>query len=266
MPWDFLIHFNGWILVLGLSLWFFLLWVLQLQRKNASLADVGFCVGLWILVLVCALNGQGDSDRRFLVGLLASLYAFRLGGHLFFDRVWQKNEDPRYQYLRKWLGKGEEIGAFLYFQLQGPACLFFAGLFCWVMSHPETGLGLWDLFSVLLICVALVGEAFADRQLARFRANPLNKGKILETGLWRYSRHPNYFFESLHWWAYLPMAVGLPWFGLVIIWPIVMTGSLLWITGIPWAEAQALKNRGESYRRYQHRTNRCFPWFPRKVS
>lgn len=102
----------------------------------------------------------------------------------------------------------------------------------------------------------------ADRQLERFRANPENRGKVLRDGLWRYSRHPNYFFDVVHWCAYVPLAVGLSWAWLALAWPLFMMVSLLWVTGVPLAEAQALKTRGGAYRAYQRTTNRMIPWKP----
>jgi steroid 5-alpha reductase family enzyme len=192
------------------------------------------------------------------------LYAVRLGHHLFMHRVWNKSEDPRYQKFRRLLGSWESVGIFCYFQLQVPVCLFFAGLLCWVMNHPTDGFRWWDALGGIIFLVAILGESVADRQLELFRHDPLNKGKALKSGLWRYSRHPNYFFESLHWWAYVPLAVGLPWSSLSIFWPLLMTVSLIWITGVPWAEAQALVSRGNDYREYQRTTSVFFPWFPRK--
>jgi steroid 5-alpha reductase family enzyme len=110
---------------------------------------------------------------------------------------------------------------------------------------------------------SIAGESIADRQLARFRADPAHRGRTCRAGLWRYSRHPNYFFEWLHWFTYVALAVGspLPWLSLAG--PIVMYVFLRWVSGIPFTEAQALRTRGEDYRRYQQSTPLLFPWFPR---
>ena len=242
------------------------LWFVHLRWHNASLADVGFCLAFGVIVLGCGVLSAGDLFRRVLISGMGMLYAARLGYHIFSHRVWKKPEDPRYQRIRMMLGRWESVGMFCYFQLQVPAALFFAGLLCWVMNHPAEGIRWWDSLGALIFLVAVVGETLADRQLELFRHNPLNKGKTLQTGLWRYSRHPNYFFESLHWWAYVPLAVGLPWAWTAVFWPILMTVSLLWITGVPWAEAQALASRGDGYREYQRTTSIFFPWFPRTVT
>jgi steroid 5-alpha reductase family enzyme len=114
--------------------------------------------------------------------------------------------------------------------------------------------------------VAVAGEAIADRQLQRFRENPANRGQVCQTGLWRYSRHPNYFCEWLHWWAYVACSGLRP----VTLWgllgPLAMWWFLNRVTGIPPTEAQSLKSRGEAYRRYQQTTSRFFPWPPRAES
>ena len=245
-----------------LSILFVLLWLLHLRIHNASLADVGFCLAFGVVVLICGVSSNGDIVRRMLIAGMGLLYATRLGYHLFNNRVWNKPEDRRYQSIRTLLGKWESVGIFSYFQMQVPACLLFAGLLCWEMNHPADSIRWWDILGVVIFLIAMMGEALADRQLELFRENPANMGKTLQTGLWRYSRHPNYFFESLHWCAYVPFAVGLPWAWVSIFWPLLMTVSLLWVTGVPWAEAQALASRGQTYRDYQRTTNRFFPWFP----
>ena len=146
------------------------------------------------------------------------IYAFRLGSFLFIKRVLHKPEDSRYHTIRAKLGAWESVGIFSYFQVQVPASLFFAGLPCWIMSHPADGLRWLDGLGVLIFLIANLGEHLADQQLARFRENSGNSGKTLQTGLWRYSRHPNYFFEK-------PTLVGLCAFGYGS--PLVRDGNFL---------------------------------------
>lgn len=263
MPSNIFAVLNLWEWLPWVNSLFIILWVLHLRVRNTSLADVGFCFAFGMIVLACGVFSTGDLSRRVLIAGMGFVYAARLGSHLFSNRVWRKKEDPRYQKLRTLLGGWESVGMFVYFQLQVPASLLFAGLLCWVMNHPTDAFRWWDGVGVMIYLLAIIGGTMADRQLELFRQNPLNKGKTLQTGLWRYSRHPNYFFESLHWWAYVPLAVGLPWSEVAAIWPLLMTSSLLWITGVPWAEAQALASRGDGYREYQRNTSMFFPWFPR---
>ncbi|MDR4494479.1 MAG: DUF1295 domain-containing protein [Nitrospirales bacterium] len=254
------------LLLVGLSVLMGVLWLLHLRVKNASLADAGFCLGLVWIIAVCGLMGEGHFWRRILVVGMGSVYAFRLGWHVMRNRVWRKVEDPRYEWLRSWLGQWEPVGFLGYFVLQIPGCVFFGALLCWVMAHPQEAVRGWDLLAISIFLLAIAGETVADRQLERFRADSENRGKVLREGLWRYSRHPNYFFEFLHWCAYVPLAVGLSWAGLAPVWPLLMLVFLLWITGVPLAEVQALKTRGKAYRAYQRTTNRLFPWMPRRNS
>jgi steroid 5-alpha reductase family enzyme len=132
------------------------------------------------------------------------------------------------------------------------------------MTKPAPGLGAWDLAGVLVWVVTVVGETVADHQLATFRADPANCGRTCRVGLWRASRHPNYFFEWLHWWSYVLLAVGSPWWALTLVGPALMLFFLLKVTGIPAAEAQALASRGEDYRDYQRTTSAFVPWFPKR--
>ena len=115
----------------------------------------------------------------------------------------------------------------------------------------------------LIMFVAFVGETVADQQLYRFKQNPKNHGKTMDQGLWKYSRHPNYFFEWLHWFAYPIIGVAA---GLLSLWiyPILMWLFLYYITGIPFSEQQALKNRGQNYLDYQKRTSMFIPWKPKQ--
>jgi steroid 5-alpha reductase family enzyme len=110
----------------------------------------------------------------------------------------------------------------------------------------------------------MLGLAVADLQLARFKADRCNQGTSCRSGLWRYSRHPNYFFEWVHWWAYAPLAMGVSFWWVALAVPMLLLYFILFVTGIPPTEAQSLASRGEDYRRYQHTTSRFVPWFPRK--
>ena len=116
---------------------------------------------------------------------------------------------------------------------------------------------------MLVWLVAVVGETAADLQLADFKRKPWNHDRVCREGLWYCSRHPNYFFEWVHWWTYVLMAVGLPNAWLTWLGPLVMGWALVKLTGIPLAEEQAVLRRGEDYRRYQRVTSSFFPWFPR---
>ena len=239
-------------------------WALQLRVRNASIADVGWCLGLIAVVLWYVTQATGGVERKMLVALLVVLYAGRLGLHILLNRVIGKAEDARYRRLRERWGASESARMFWYFQLQALAVAAFSLPFLVLIQNPRPSFALVELVGLLLWGTAVFGEARADRQLAQFRARPLNQDRVCRDGLWYYSRHPNYFFEWLHWWAYVVMAVGTPGWLLTWIGPVVMGWALLKVTGIPPAEAQALTSRGEDYRQYQRTTNAFAPWFPKK--
>jgi steroid 5-alpha reductase family enzyme len=125
------------------------------------------------------------------------------------------------------------------------------------------GLAAIEITAIALWTVALIGEAIADAQLERFKAQPSNRGRTCRIGLWRYSRHPNYFFEWLIWVAYALFALASPYGWIAIACPLVMLYLLFRVTGIPATEAQALRTRGEDYRQYQAATSAFVPWFPK---
>jgi steroid 5-alpha reductase family enzyme len=239
------------------------LWALQLRLRNASIADAGWCLGLVLIVCWYAGAAHGDTDRRWLVAIMGSIYALRLGFYILIDRVLGKAEDARYQRLRQEWGEQQHVRMFFYFQLQAAAIALFSLPFLVLMQNPRPTFSLWELAGALLWLLAVTGESMADWQLARFRAKPWNRDRVCREGLWRYSRHPNYFFEWLHWWAYVVMGVGLPNWGVTLLGPLVMGWALLKVTGIPPSEEQAVAGRGEEYRLYQRTTSAFFPWFPK---
>jgi steroid 5-alpha reductase family enzyme len=239
-----------------------ILWALQLRVKNASIADIGWCGGLIATVLWYVSQANGEAERKLLVGLLAAIYAGRLGFYILSDRVIGKGEDARYRRLRHQWGSSAGLFIFGYFQLQAVAVAAFSLPFLVVIQNPRSPFGLMELAGILIWMAAVSGEAAADRQLARFRAKPWNRDRVCRDGLWYFSRHPNYFFEWLHWWSYVVMALGAPGWPLTLIGPVGMGWALLKISGIPLAEQQALATRGEEYRQYQRTTNAFIPWWP----
>lgn len=240
------------------------LWVLQLRVRNASIADVGWCFGLIAVVLWYVTQATGDVERKILVAILVVLYAGRLGFYILLNRVIGKQEDARYRRLRQQWGASERRKMFGYFQLQALAVAAFSIPFLVLIQNPRPPFALIELVGLIIWIVAVPGEAMADWQLARFRAKPWNRDRVCRDGLWYFSRHPNYFFEWLHWWAYVVMAIGTPGWLLTWIGPVTMGWALLKVTGIPLAEAQALASRGEEYRAYQQTTNAFVPWLPKR--
>lgn len=253
--------FYGWVIAALIML---LLWAVQLKTENAGIVDVAWS-------FMTALAGAGfilfdetpDSTRQYLIIALAILWGFRLGFFLY-GRVMNEKEDGRYRYLRQYSGRHAGIVMFIFFQMQATWTLLFAMPF-WAAAQNTAALSWLDGAGVLIWLIAIGGEMISDRQLAAFRANPVNKGKVCRAGLWNYSRHPNYFFEWLHWFAYVLIGYGAPgwwltWLGLVVMYVFITR-----ITGIPYTEKQALRSRGQAYVDYQKTTSSFFPWPPGKT-
>lgn len=251
----------GW---LGMALMMVLVYLVARVNKNAGIVDAGWATGLAILSFFYASVTDGPALRRFLLAALAGFWGLRLGSYLFFNRFVGKPEDGRYRELRSRWGDRAERNLFLFFQFQASWDVLFSLPFLAVVFNPTPALGTWDLVGSAIWTTAVLGETTADRQLARFRAQPENRGKTCNQGLWRYSRHPNYFFEWIHWFAYVFLAVGSPYWWLTLLGPVLMGVFLLKITGIPYTEQQSLKSKAESYREYQRTTSAFIPWFPKK--
>lgn len=235
-------------------------WAWQKRHGNIGVVDVLWALGLGAAALLTALLGQGAPVPRALLAVLGAGWSLRLALHLW-RRVRAEPEDGRYRHLRAyWQGHQGKIFAF--FQFQALLVVLFTLPFVAVAANPVASVGPWWLAAVAIWALSVGGEALADAQLARWRADPANAGKTCRSGLWRYSRHPNYFFEWLHWLVYVCLAVGSPLAWLAWAGPLLMYVFLRWVSGIPFTEQQALRSRGEDYRRYQCSTPMLFPWFP----
>jgi steroid 5-alpha reductase family enzyme len=237
-------------------------WQWQRTRNNAGIVDVLWASGLGAGAIVLAWLGTGNALPRTAMATLGGLWSLRLALHLW-KRVRGEPEDGRYRSLRAhWQGKQWKF--FLFFQFQALLIVLFALPFLAVASNGQVRIG-WIFAAGAIWLLSVIGEAIADRQLARFRAIAGNRGRTCRDGLWRYSRHPNYFFEWLHWFTYVCLAMGSPSAWLAWSGPIVMYVFLRWISGIPYTETQALRSRGDDYRAYQRTTPMLFPWFPKRA-
>jgi steroid 5-alpha reductase family enzyme len=237
-------------------------WWLQVRTRNAGIVDVIWSATMSASALYYATIGPGGLMARFLVATLGGFWGFRLAMHLLV-RVLNEHEDGRYRYLREhW--RGHQGKFFLFFQFQALLTAMFSLPFMAAAQNPAMRITPLMMIAIVVWLVSIGGEALSDRQLAEFRAEPANRGRTCRAGLWRYSRHPNYFFEWLHWFTYVLLAWGAALFWLAWIGPVLMLISLRWVTGIPFVEAQALRSRPDDYREYQRNTSIFFPWFPAK--
>jgi len=239
-----------------------IVWAISMRVRNIGYVDVAWAGLMAVAALLVGALGQGSELPRGLVALLGGLWGTRLCLHLL-TRVLHEPEDGRYQALREsW--NGSPLRFFVFFQMQAVVVVFFALPFVAAAGRHDDSFCAWTLAAILVWLIAVGGETMADRQLAAFRQDPGNRGKTCRQGLWAWSRHPNYFFEWLHWFTYVLLAVGSHLFLLSLAGPVVMLLFLYRVSGIPWTEAQSLRSRGEDYRRYQQEVSAFFPWPPRR--
>jgi steroid 5-alpha reductase family enzyme len=239
-----------------------LLWLLSLRLRNASIVDIFWGSGFVLANLVCAaLTPDGFPLRKWLITILVTIWGLRLSLYIL-RRNWGKPEDFRYQ---KW--RQESSGRWWWQSLF--QVFFLQGLLMWIISAPllaaqagaNSSAGIWELAGIVIWAIGFFFESVGDLQLAHFRSDPKNKGKVLDYGVWRYTRHPNYFGDSAQWWGFFLIAVGAGGWWTVFS-PIVMTLFLLRVSGVSLLEKTMGTRPG--YQEYIKRTSAFIPWFPRK--
>jgi Predicted membrane protein len=239
-----------------------LAWLIQLRTRDAGIVDAIWSWTLGGLALWFAASGDAPSDLRALLALMGGLWGLRLGLHLFL-RNHGKPEDGRYARFRAEWGARANRNLFAFFQLQALFAMLLAVGFIALSRRATMPSDTAIVLAILIWLAAVGGEALADWQLAAFKRNPVNRRRVCRRGLWRYSRHPNYFFECLHWVAYVPLAWGDGWSWLTLLPPVVMAYLLLRLSGVPLTEAQAASSRPE-YAAYIRTTSAFIPWPPRR--
>ena len=237
-----------------MSLWF----AIAIWRKRNDIADIVWGLGFIAATLVALFLSWPVSTRALLVSALVLIWGGRLAIRIFL-RNRGKEEDRRYQEWRKQWGDHFLIGSFLQvFMLQGILILIVASPVLLVINSAATPLNLLDYIGVL---IWLIGFGF-EHQLDCFTKNPANKGKVMKYGLWRYSRHPNYFGEVLLWWGVFLLALSVDKGLLSVIGPLTITFLILKVSGIPLAEKR-LKNK-EEFQDYMQKTSVFIPLPPKK--
>jgi steroid 5-alpha reductase family enzyme len=241
-----------------------LLWLLSLALKNSSIVDIFWGTGFVIITwLAFSLTPEGFAPRKLLLSLLVTIWGLRLSLYILW-RNWGKPEDFRYQAWRKAAGNAWWWRSFFkVFFIQGIIMLVVSTPLLVVHASPSPAQLTWlDILAILVWGFGFFFEAVGDFQLARFKADPANKGKVLQSGVWKYTRHPNYFGDATQWWAYYLFAlVAGGWWTLFS--PIIMTTLLMRVSGVTLLE-KSLKDEKPGYKEYIESTSEFIPWFPRK--
>jgi steroid 5-alpha reductase family enzyme len=255
------IYFRGLPLTVGMMS---LLWLVSVFKKNAGIADIFWGTGFILLNGYYFLVTRGIAFRKMILFALVCAWGLRLFLYIL-RRNWGNGEDFRYKEFRQKYGSKRYwwVSFFQVFLLQG--------VLLWLISAPLLGaqfyasqprLGIWDILGILFWLIGFLFEAGGDFQLARFKKNPQNHGKVLDRGFWKYTRHPNYFGDSCVWWGYglLSIAGGCIF---AIYGSLLMTLLIIRVSGVMLLE-KTLKQSKPGYREYAARTSAFFPWFPRQ--
>ncbi|WP_442981348.1 DUF1295 domain-containing protein [Rhizobium sp. S152] len=238
-------------------------WAIQRTSGQSGWIDTVWSMAVGIGGVVAAILGGGDFDRRIILLIVICAWSLRLASFIG-SRTKCGGEDPRYAKLIDEWGDGAALRLFIFLQTQAFAAFVLVLAVYLAAANDQPFLRPIDGLATLLAMVALGGEALSDAQLARFRKTPEAKKEVCEIGFWRYSRHPNYFFEWLFWCCWPLFAWDAPiWNGLSLLAPLMMYWLLVHVSGIPPLEDHMLRSRGDKFRALQRRVNAFFPG-PRK--
>ena len=242
-------------------------WSVAKKINNAGIVDAVWTASFFIVTLLYATTGKGDATHRFLILILVFCWSMRLTVHLAsrVKSMWPK-EDGRYAHLRKEWGDQAQRNLFIFFQIQALSVVLLSLPMVVICSSAHASIKPVEIAGIICWLIGVVGESMADKQLSDFVKVPENKGKTMMSGLWNYSRHPNYFFEWIVWVGYFLLAVNCANGLCTIIVPIAMLHFLVNVTGVKLAEQGSLRSRGDEYRQYQKTTSPFVPWFKSKAS
>lgn len=259
----FYIYFQALFIII---LFMTLLWIISVKLKNVSIIDPFWGFSFVVLGVFYYLNTDGNEHRKLLITILVVIWGVRLTVYLFW-RNWGKDEDYRYQQFRN------DFGAHRYWWVSYFQVFILQGVLLWLISapllaaqyfEPDKKLGFLDAFAILIWIIGFVFEAGGDYQLAQFKANPNNKGKLLTTGFWKFTRHPNYFGDATVWWAFGLFSVAVNCY-LPLLSSVLMSYLIIKISGVSLLE-KTLKDIKPNYYNYMQNTNAFFPWFPKNNS
>ncbi len=252
---------TSFVLVVGLMV---ILWLVYVLQKNAGIVDIGWSLGFSLCALAYFILGNGYWRRRSLIFVMVLIWSLRLSAYLI-HRFIRSEEDSRYKELKQGWGEAHiDFKVLAMFLFQGLLVILLSLQFILISNNSSNEITTFELWGFAIWLIGLTGETFADWQLSQFKRSTPNSSLVCNVGLWNYSRHPNYFFESIIWIGYFVFALGTPWGWTMVYAPLLMTYLLVMVSGVPLAEAQALRTKGQAYREYQRKTSTFIPWFPKK--
>lgn len=239
-----------------------ILWLVSLRLRDVSIVDIFWGTGFAVLAVFYAATTDGFAPRRLLLAGLVVIWGARLSVHIFRRSIGQP-EDPRYAAWREArAGSFWWRSFFTVFLLQG--------LLMWLISMPllvgqaaqvPARLTLLDGLGATVWLIGFLFESVGDAQLRRFKSDPANRGKVLQTGLWKYTRHPNYFGDAMVWWGLFLVALSVPGGAWTVFSPALMTFLLMRVSGVTLLE-RGLRESKPGYAEYVERTSAFFPWPP----
>ena len=242
-------------------IYFFIFFLVAQVIKNNSIVDMGWGAGFVVIALYAIIAQNAFVERNIILTVLVAVWGGRLTYYIL-KRNWGKPEDFRYAKWRREWGRWLVPRAFFQvFMLQGFLMLVIGYPIIVVNASPVPGLNLLDIMGLLVWVTGFFFESVADKQMAEFKKDPSNKGRIIRVGLWKYSRHPNYFGEATMWWGIFLLSLSVPLGWSAIISPLSITLLLLYVSGVPMLEKKYKDN--PEFQEYAKVTNRFFPWFPK---
>lgn len=248
-----------------ISVYMLVVYLIGRTIRNFSIVDVAWAFNfLFISAIILSLTGI-TTNRALIVYTLASLWSLRLGIHLSVRVLGHiREEEGRYRQLREEWAKNLNGKFLAFFLMQGFSNVFLAIPYFLMVLNTKAEMNALEYIGAGMWFISIAGEGISDYQLKAFKADPDNKGKVCDIGLWNYSRHPNYFFQLMIWISVFIMAVSSPYGWISIVCPLSIGYLLFKVTGIPMTEEQSLKSRPVAYKKYQETTSMFVPWFKKK--
>lgn len=254
-------HFLNIFLICSIVM--FILWFLAFKIKNLALVDLGWSFNFLIVIIYLFFNIQTFYLIKLIFFAMVSLWSLRLGIYLFFARIYKKEEEGRYKKLReKW--KSNLKFNFLLFYLMQAITNVILSIPFFLVYYLEDKILLNHILGIGIFSIAFIGETIADLQLYNFKKDPKNHNKVFKEGLWKYSRHPNYFFEILIWFSYGIFFLNTSYWYWGFFSFVIITFFILKITGIPATEEQNLSTKKEEYYQYIQTTSPLIP-LPKEI-